>query len=534
MIRGATLLAALWTVSCVFAVPARAAYQPHVLRYSDMLDISSLNPFFATSGNITALTELTMAEFVRFDAHGNPVPELITTIPTRANGGISADGKTITYHLRRGVRWSDGAPFDADDVVYTVGVAKNTQNNLAVHDPWDRLASATERDKYTVVFRLKEPYATFIQDYFSTQSNSCILPKHILGPGTLINDAAYNGLPVGIGPFRYVAYHRGSDVDMEANPYYWRGKPKLHEVVYEVIPDENTLMTELQSGGVDLWDLINGTLLNRAKALPAHRSATRLSNYLGGVFFNTAHPRVSDPTVRRALRLATDRTMIFDKVFFRNGALTESVIPRVAKDYLALPLSKYDPAEAARMLDADGWKLGPDRVRHKDGVALSLDLAIPSGYLPSETLAALLKEDWSKIGVGATIHVWSTAQFFATYSAGGIIQTGKFDAALFSTSVGPIFANINGVYDCAGIPPNGLNADRYCNHEVDALNERYLHSYDPRVQRAAADGMQRLIDRDAPAIILYERAFVSVYDARLTGYNPNPFSYWGDPLQLDI
>lgn len=539
MRRGALKYLAFLAVAATALVvapglPAGAAYQPHVLTYSDELDVSSLNPFFATSGNITALQELTMAEFVRFDAHGNPIPELVAEIPTKANHGISADGKTITYHLRHGVRWSDGAPFDADDVIYSVDVAKNPQNNLSVHDPWDRLTGATEKDKYTVVFRLKEPYTTFIADYFSTQSNSAILPKHILGPGTLINQAPYNSLPVGIGPFHFTAYHRGSDVVMDANPYYWRGIPKLKRVVYKIITDQNTLMTQLQTGEVDLWDLVNGPLVARAKTIPGHHYTTRLSNYMGGVFFNTAHPQVSDPIVRRALRLATDRENVFDKVFFHNGAITESVVPQITRDYAALPLTKYDPDAAGKMLDDDGWTLGADHMRHKNGVALNIDLAIPSGYQPSEIFAAILKENWNKLGVGVTIHTWSTSQFFAIYSAGGIIQNGKFDAALYSQSLGPVYANINGVYDCAGAPPNGQNAARYCNHRVDADDDRYLHSYDAKVQKESAADFQRLIDRDCPTIMIYERAFLAVYDQRLTGYHPHPFSMWGNPMEMDI
>jgi len=514
--------------------PPAFAYEPHVLRYTDGLDVSSLNPFFASSGNAVALNELTGAEFTRIDAKGNSIPELITVIPTTANGGISADGRTITWHLRRGVKWSDGAPFDAADVTYSVSVAKNEQNNLFVHDPWERLIGADAPDKYTVRFHLKETYATFVADYFSTQSNSVILPKHILGPGTLINEAPYNGLPVGIGPFRYVAYHRGDNVEMEANPYYWRGQPKLKRIIYKIVPDQNTQMTQLQTGEIDLWDLINGTVAERARALPGKSSATRPSNFMSGIYFNVKHPQLSDSAVRRALRLATDRTTVFDKVVLRNGTLVESVVPQISRNYLALPLTPYDPAQGAKLLDGAGWKVGPDGIRHKDGIALALDVAIPSGYAPSATLAAILEGDWRKLGVDVTIHTWSTSQYFAIYSAGGILQTGKFDVALFSQSSGPVFSNINGIYDCAGAPPHGSNVNRYCNSKVDALNDRYLHSYDAKQQRDAADAFQRLIDNDAPTVVLYERAFLAVFDNRLTGYHPHGFSYWGDPMQLDI
>ncbi len=527
----ATLLALLFSPA---VMPSANAYEAHVLTFSDGTDISSLNAFFATSRNSTTLQELTAAEFVRFDAHGNPIPELITTIPTTANHGISTDGKTITFHLRQGVKWSDGQPFDSSDVLYSVAVAKNPDNNLFVRDPWDRLVSASAPNKYTVVFRFKKPYATFISDYFATLSPSAILPKHILGPGTSINQAPYNGLPVGIGPFRFTAYNRGSNVEMEANPYYWRGMPKLHKIVYKIITDDNTRQTQLQTGELEINDTVNGTQVATEEAIPGMKSISRLSPYMSGIFFNTTHKIVSDPVVRRAIRLATDRATAFNKVVLGHGVMTESVVPQLTRDWLDLGAPKYDPAAAAKMLDAAGWKIGPDKIRHKGGLALNLDMAIPSGYLPSATLAAVLKEDWAQIGVGATIHTWSTPQFFAIYANGGIIQTGKFDVVLYSQSLGPVYANINGVYDCESVPPNGANSSRECNHKVDALNERYLHTYDAAVQKATAAEFQRLIDADCPAVIIYERAFVSIYNGRITGYHPNPFSDWGDPMELDI
>lgn len=519
--------------TAAFARPANA-YEPHVFRYSDGLEISSLNPFLATTGNSRTLSELTMAFFVRYGPHGEAIPELLAHIPTPHNGGISRDGRTIAYHLRRGVRWSDGAPFNASDVLYSVAVAMDSRNNLFVHDPWEHVVDASASDDFTVRLRLKAPYQPFLYDYFSSLSNSCILPKHILGASTVINTVAYNSLPVGIGPFRYASYHRSASIEMEPNRYYWRGLPKLRKLIYKIIPDQNTILTQLETGEIDMWDGINGPLAATAKALPGKRWSTRLSNFMGGIYINTSHPQLADPVVRRALRLATDRATIFDKVMQRNGAMTESYLPEVSPDYLALPLSPYDPAAAQRMLDKAGWKLDAGGVRAKNGVALALDLAIPSGYQPSETFASLLKQDWSKIGVQVTIHVWPTAQFFAPYSANGALEHGHYDIALLSQAQRLLSAAINDVFDCASAPPHGANFVRYCNPRVDATNERYLRTYDPKRQKALAVELQRQIYRDCPVIEIYERAFLAVYDARVTGFAPNPFSDWGDPLQLDI
>lgn len=532
--RLAVLCALLVAPLLTPAVPAQA-YEPHVLTFADTLGINTLNPYIGTSGNISRLTELTGAFFTRINAHGDPTPELVTVIPTQHNGGISKDGKTITWHLRHGVKWSDGAPFDSSDVTYTWRVMEDKSNDIAVRDPWERLAAITAPDKYTVVFRLKAPYATFLADYFNSQSNGGVLPKHQVGPGTNFNQSPYNSLPVGIGPFRYTAFNRGNDVEMEANPYYFRGLPKMHEIIYKMITDDNTELTQLRTGELDLWDTINGTMAATAVSLPGKASVSRLSIFMSAIFFNTSRPQLKDPAVRRALRLATNRPVIFDKVVLRNGALTESAIPRMALGYLDLPVTKYDPAGAQAMLDAAGWKRGPDGVRRKNGLPLTLQIVIPSGYGPSETLSALLQSDYSKIGVAASIRAYDSNTFFAPYSAGGILQTRKFDAALLSQSLGPLYANVNGVYTCDSIPPAGFNIAGYCNKRVDALNDEYLHNYDRNVEVQAAHEMQRIMDADAPMIMMYERAFLAAYDKRLTGYHPNPYSYWGDDLmKMDI
>ncbi len=531
-VRRGLLWAAAILAALLAAVPA-AAYAPHELSWADGQDVSSLNIFLATSANVVPLSELTMGEFTRFDARGNAIPELVTEIPTKANHGVSADGKTVTWHLRRNVRWSDGAPFDAADVTYTYRVATDAANDISARDVWQRLASVDAPDKYTVVFHFKRPYALFVEDYFSTLTTTCVLPRHALGPGTAINDAPYNAQPIGIGPFRYTAYHRGDRVEMEANPYYWRGKPKLQRVIYKIITDENTLYTQLQTGELDLWDIINGALAQRVRALPGRAYATRLSDYDESVYLNTERPVMSDPIVRRALELAVNRPLILAKVALGNGVLTQSIVPQMTEGHLWLPLA-YDPAQAARLLDADGWKRGANGMRSKNGTPLTLDLAIPAGQPTRETTAAVLRDDWTALGVDVTIHAWSTAQYFATSAAGGTLETGKFDAAIAAGGLGPLYANLNGVFDCASVPPRGFNLAHFCDPGVDALNDRYLNSFDPSQRVTIAAAFQRRLAAEVPAIVLYERTFLAAFDARVTGYHPNAFSFWGDPLQLDI
>src|ERR1700685_175252 len=127
---------------------------PHTLRIGDTQDFDSLNPHLATAITLGNLSQLTMAYLVRYGRANRPVPDLATIVPTQENGGVSKDGLTITWHLRRGVKWSDGAPFDGDDVVFSTNVVNNPANNEVGRDGWDLISKMDEPDKYTVIYHL--------------------------------------------------------------------------------------------------------------------------------------------------------------------------------------------------------------------------------------------------------------------------------------------------------------------------------------------------------------------------------------------
>jgi peptide/nickel transport system substrate-binding protein len=530
----AALFAVTFLASAAVPRAASAAAQAHVLRWSEGLDVQTLNPLLANTGNIIDLSQLTMAHFTRFNSRDRLVPELITEIPSPANGGISRDGRTITYHLRRGVKWSDGVPFDADDVTYTVGAILDRNNNISNRAAWDHLAGASEIDKHTVIFRLKTPYAPFASSFFGSNTLSCVLPKHLLSSSAAINEGPYNALPIGIGPFRYTAFKRGEAVEMEANPYYFRGKPKLAKIVYKIIPDENTLYTQLQTGELDLWATVSGTFSDRVRHLPGVRATAAPSPYISAIFFNTTSPVTRDRDVRRALRLATNRVYLLHNVYHDAGTLTESVVPRVSADFDAgIAQAPFDPALAERILDAAGWKRGADGTRAKDGVALVVNIAIPSGYAPSAVSAELLRTSWKAIGADVEVKGYGDALFFAPASAGGIVLGGKFDAAMLSQA-GGVMADVEGSYGCASASPNGLNATRYCNRAVDAELQAYNASYDPKRRAELARRFQRQIDADAPAIVAYQRSFIYAFKSGLTGFAPEAFGTFDDFMAVDI
>jgi len=411
-------------------------------------------------------------------------------------------------------------------------VLADKDNLIADRSAYERIASFDEPNKYTIVVHLKEAYAPFVVRAFTSAELGCLLPKHILGPGTNINKAPYNALPVGIGPFRYTAFRRGDAIEMEANPNYFGGTPKLRKIVYKIITNDNTVFTELQTGEVDLWEAVGGTFAGRVRALPNVTVTTAPSLFVSGVYLNLTSPALTDVVVRRALRLATDRRFLFEKIAYGVGTLSESVVAPSTDGYADLPRAPYDTAAANRLLDAGGWTRGADGIRAKNGIRLTLTVAMPAGYPPSAQTAELLRVYWAKIGVEVAQKAYASGQFFAPASEGGILQTSHFDVALFSYA-GSAFADIRDGFGCDYRSPKGFNSSQYCDPAVDTDVARYVATFDAKKRKAIAARFQQRVDDDVPSIVTYVRSFAYAFTPQLRNFHPSAFGTQ-DLIDLDL
>ncbi|MBC5828622.1 MAG: peptide ABC transporter substrate-binding protein [Candidatus Eremiobacteraeota bacterium] len=507
---------------------------PHYLRYADGGgDLATLNPVINSEVRLNWLTDMTMAYLVRYDHDNRPVPELVTVVPTQANGGISKDGKTITWHIRRGVKWSDGAPFDADDVVFSTKVVQNPANNVIGRDGWDLITRIDEPDRFTVVYHLSKPYSSYLPTFFGTGgANPCVLPKHLLGNLPNINQAPYNSKPVGIGPFRVVRWKRGDSIDMEANPYYWRGQPKLKRVTYKLIPDRNTLLTQLQTGEVDLWPLVGTGYIDRTKQIQSYQTDVVPSYAFRHVDFNLKNPILQDLRVRQALRFGLDRKMILEKSAHGYGILQETMVsptnPYFDKD---VPLTPFDPAKAKQLLDQAGWRVGLDGVRVKNGQRLAFDFASYTGTPDTDQQIELIRASWKEIGVQINLRKYAVNVFFA--NPAGIVYGGKFDITIYSWGGDPN-ADLSNLYQCNQAPPSGQNMMHYCNKVADAAMVKAKQSYDPRTRAEYVDTVQEQVIEDVPTVVLYVLKDGFAYNRDLIGFTPNQVSAFDDIMNVDI
>jgi peptide/nickel transport system substrate-binding protein len=504
---------------------------PGTLRWADGEDIDNLNPLLSTETLVNDLSSFTMGYFFLFDDKGNAIPSLCLKVPTRANGLISADGKSLTFRLRHGVVWHDGKPFTSADVAFTVKTILDPRTNVLTREGWDLITRVDTPDAYTVIFHLKKPYAAFINHYFTPVGNPAILPKHLL-QGVDINRNAYNSLPVGLGPFKYVRWARGNDVVMEAFPQWWGGAPKLKRVIYKIIPDANSVFVALQSHAIDMYVRVPTFQYQSVARTPDTRTIAHDVTRYGHIDFNLQNPMLADPQVRQALARAIDVRQLWQKIDHQAGFLACTPISHLSWAYDPnAPCYSFDLKAAAAQLDRDGWKLGADGLRHKNGSTLRFDFAGNTGNPGLDSRVLMIQEWFKAIGVGLDYTRYQTNRLFASYAAGGIAATRKYDLASYAWTVAPD-PDLTNLVACSRISPRGQNYLAYCNPEVDRALQDALTHYEPSRRRADYILMQEIMARDVPFIVLSQRTDHVTFNDDFTGVNPGPQMMFWNPQDI--
>jgi peptide/nickel transport system substrate-binding protein len=507
---------------------------PHTLRYATGEDIVGLNPHLVSQLTVSFMSSLTMAWLVRYDRRNHPVPELATAVPSLANGGVSRDGKTITYHLRHDAKWADGVPFTSDDVKFSTDVVRNPANNELSHLGFELITRVETPDAYTVVFHLTRPYSGFYVNFFgSAGANPCILPKHLLGGLKTINDTPYNALPVGIGPFKYESWKRADSITMVPDPLYFGRKPKLQRIIFKIIPDRNTTLTQLTTHEIDLWLPVPSAYSDRVRTLPSVKVLQQASYAYNHFDFELQHPVMRDIAVRRALRLAIDRATILAKIRHGVGILQETPFPPGHPLHIDVPRIPFDLEAANGALDAAGWRRGPDGIRVKSGQRLEFTIAVGTGLPDTDAIIEQLRLSWGRIGAHFDVKHYPSPIYFGTYASGGIIYTGKFDISYFAWFTSPN-GDLTNLFGCDRMAGKGQNVPRYCSRAVDAAMRRQLSTYDPREQFAASRFVQESLVDDVPTIVTDARQDLFAFNDDLQNFHPNQVTLFDDLVDADI
>ena len=492
-----------------------------VLRMANLSEPDTLNPYV---GNFQIDTDLSMfwaGYFFNWNDRNEFVPELATEVPTLQNHQITPDGKAMTYHLRPGVLWQDGQPLTADDVIFSWHAVMNPKNNVSSRVGYDQITAIDKKDDHTVVVHLKQVYAPFVATFFTQAGNALpVLPAHLLAHLPDINQIAFNSQPIGTGPFIVDKWQRGQHIIFRANPHYWRGPPKLKEIDYMPIPDENTIVTLLRTHEADFEYNASANLYAQDKDIPGTRVDLVPFTQYSEIAMNLRTPALSDVRVRQALWYGTDiKTLIHDITHDVNvPGYTDQ--PSFLWAYNPhVQHYDYNPAKAASLLDAAGWKMGPSGVRMKNGQPLSLQFVNVAGSANGNATFVVVQGMWRKLGVEVQVKNYTSSLFFASYGANGVIQRGRFDLTFFSW--------INGVdpddssnFMCSQMPPVGQNVFHLCDRELDAAEAVALTSNDRAVRKKAYDKIQERLALQVPMIVTWFQRRLVVYNSDFKNFKP--------------
>ncbi|KYH30886.1 oligopeptide-binding protein AppA precursor [Clostridium tepidiprofundi DSM 19306] len=445
--------------------------------------------------------DLLFTGMVTNDVQGNPIPDIATW-------DISDDGLTYTFHLKKGIKFTDGTELTADDVAFTFtaicdpkydGLRSDAVNNLVGYDEYHDGDAKTVSgikviDPYTISFTLKQRDVQAIWNF-----GYGIMPKHYYdfkkGDWKHVKDMLLK--PMGSGPYKLKGYKAGQEVSFEANPNFWKGSPKIKNIIMKVT-NSDTEIQELKTGGVDVQGIaIKPKNINMVKAAGFIDIQIYPSNGYGYIGWNLRNPMFSDKRVRQALMYGLNRQGFID-TYFKGYAQTCNVpISQVSWAYTdKVNPYKYNPEKAKQLLDEAGWKLHDDGFRYKDGKKFTIHWMTSTGSKYVETLIPIVKDNWGKLGIEVIPEYmeFSTLcqkvydkQDFEMYNMG------------WSLSIDP---DPSGIFGKDQTEPGGSNAVGWVNEESQKLMDAGKKEMDQEKRKEIYQKWAVIVNDELPYLFL--------------------------------
>ncbi len=451
----------------------------------------SLDPRIGQNAASQHLTELIFNSLVRKNARGEIVPDLalLWEMP---------DPKTYVFHLHDNVRFHDGRPVTSKDVQYTFrSLLDGTVHTTKAGHPYNLIDSIQTPDAYTVVFKLKDAYASFLWN----------LAVGVIG---IVPDGAGNDFArrvVGSGPYKLVRYVQDQDIILERNDSYFGKRAGVSALRFRIIPEEIVTALELRKGGLDIAvnvlapDMVE--VLKDDSNLNVVESSGTNYQYIA---FNLTDPIFRDIRVRQAFAYGIDREQII-KYLWRNQARPAAGL---------LPPSNWAYNDEVRKYTYDPQR-ARDLLREAGHEHLSFTYRTNNDNDTARQTAAVLQQQLRLIGVSMQIHGNEFATFFAD------VVKGSFQVYslrwLGANNDPDIF---NAVFHSKSVPPNGFNRGHYSNPTLDELIEFARREVDIAKRKAAYHEIQRIVAEELPYISLFYMDNVCVYTKRIEGIAINP------------
>ena len=535
--------------------PAQPAFNPTqrggggTLRLLEWQGPTLLNPHFATGLKDNTGARIFYEPLAEFDAEGNVSPVLAAEVPSRANGGLAADGKSVVWKLKKGVQWQDGQPFTADDVLFNWQYAIDPATAAVTAGNYEGL-KMEKIDAHTVRVVFDKPRPFWPGQY----AGVFLIPRHLFAPfqGNKSREAPNNNRPVGTGPYTFVEfrpadllraalnknYHlpnrpyfdaidlkAGGDATsaaravLQTGDYDYAGSLALPEDVLERMESAGKGRVQLLSGSATQAIYLNFT--DPAQTVDGERSHAK-----------TRHPVFGDAAVRQAMGHVIDRAGVQRFIYGRQAQATTNFINNPARFRSTGTAAEFSIDKAQAVLEAAGWKAGPDGVRAKGGRRLSFLFQGAVGA-PSQSMQAVVKQAAGKAGIQLELKAVPSAVFFSS-DTGNPDTYGKFyaDMQTYNWSVtNPDPENLMQCFVSWEVASQankwlGQNMVRWQSAEYDALYRAAQSELDPVKRAALFIRMNDMVVKDGYVIPILARNSMRAMAKNLVA----PLSPWRNDM----
>jgi len=494
-------------------------------------DISGLIPSLTSDQSSHEIGSLIYDGLVRYDRDLNLAPAMAESWT------FSKDCRDLTFKLRKDVRWQDGQPFTADDVVFTYQTMVNPKTPAPFKEGYLMVQSVEAPDPYTVRVHYAKPYARAVATW-----GDYVLPKHLLESYATqgrLRESPQNRQPIGTGPYRFQEWRTGEKVVLVENPDYYNGRPHIGRIVYRVIPSQATIFLELKAKGVDYARTLTAFQYVRQTDYPAFRKAYNKFKYPSGYYtflgFNLKDPRFADRRVRQAFAHAINKRELIDGVVL--GLAREATGPIRPGTWAYTDRVKrydYDPEKAKALLAEAGWqdRDGDGVVEDKAGRPFSFTILTNQGNDERKKIAEIIQQRLKEIGVKADIQVIEWAAFIKEY-----VKPRRFEAIILGLGAG-VDPDQYVVWHSSQTGPDQMNRTGYANAEVDALLEAGRSTCDEADRVRYYHRIQEILAEDVPMVFLYFKDELPVVASRFHGIKETPggimynFDQWYVPRRL--
>lgn len=472
-------------------------------------DARTLVPILASDSASSDICGFVFNGLVKYDKNVKLVGDLAES------WDIEDEGKTIIFHLKKGVCWHDGAPFTARDVEFTYKKLIDPNVRTPYSGDYERIESLAVVDDHTVRVKYKEPFAPALSSW-----GMWVMPEHLLKNEDL-NKTKFSRSPIGTGPYKFKSWRTGEKIELVSNYDYFEGRPYIDRYIYRIIPDEATTFLELQTQGVDMSHLtpLQFTRQTDNKTFKAHYNKFRYSGfgytYMG---YNLSDPRFQDVRVRRAINYAVNKREIIDAVFFGLAGITTGPFITDSwaynKDIAPAP---YDPVEAKRLLNEAGWiDSDGNGWIEKDGIEFEFTVLVNQGNAERQRTAELMQKQLKAVGIRMKIRVIEWSSLISEF-----IEKRRFEAVV----MGWFLSRDPDCYDIwhsSKTRRGEFNFIGYKNERVDKLLEEGRRTFDQSKRAVIYHEIHRLIYEDQPYLFLYTPDALPIVNSRFKGVESSP------------